>query len=57
MPVDIRSAPMPKKKTEDYQKRHDPYDPLTGATGNDEPSETADKAADEVETDGKELGG
>jgi hypothetical protein len=48
---------MPKKKIEDYQKRHDPYDPLTGATGNDEPNEAADKADDEVETDGKELGG
>jgi hypothetical protein len=48
---------MPKTKSEDYKKRHDPYDPLTGATGNDEPNDTAKKTDDEVETDGKELGG
>jgi hypothetical protein len=44
---------MPKTKSEDYKKRRDPYDPQTGATGNDEPNGTADKADDEVERDEK----
>jgi hypothetical protein len=45
-------------KSEDDKKRRDPYDPRTGATGNDEPDESEDvEADDEVETDGKELGG
>ena len=48
---------MPITNSED-KKRLDPYDPRTGATGNDEPAETDDEETDdEVETDGKELGG
>ena len=45
--------------TSDDKKRLDPYDPRTGATGNDEPNESDDDedTDDEVETDGKELGG
>ena len=48
---------MPTTKSDD-KKRLDPYDPRTGATGNDEPVESDDEETDdEVETDGKELGG
>jgi hypothetical protein len=45
--------------TSEDKKRLDPYDPRTGATGNDEPEENEDdvEADDEVETDGKQLGG
>jgi hypothetical protein len=49
---------MPRMLNEDDKKRRDPYDPKTGATGNDEPEENTDLEADEdVETDGEELGG
>jgi hypothetical protein len=45
-------------RSKDHKKRLDPYDPRTGATGNDEPNESEDvEDHDEVETDGKELGG
>jgi hypothetical protein len=48
---------MPTTNSHD-KKRQDPYDPRTGATGNDEPEENEDvEADDEVETDGEELGG
>jgi hypothetical protein len=45
--------------SDDDKKRLDPYDPRTGATGNDEPEEVDDAEGDDddVETDGKELGG
>ena len=46
---------------EDDRKRLDPFDPRTGATGNDEPTEIDDdedvEGDEEVEGDGEELGG
>ena len=51
---------MPKMQSDDDKKRRpDPYDPRTGATGDSEPDEADadDDADEEVETDGKELGG
>jgi hypothetical protein len=49
---------MPTMTSEDDKKRRDPHDPKTGAAGNDEPDEGEDVVDDdEVETDGKELGG
>jgi hypothetical protein len=50
---------MPTPNSQDDKKRLDPYDPRTGATGNDEPIENEDVESDDddVETDGKELGG
>jgi hypothetical protein len=55
---------MPTIQSEDDRKRPDPNDPRTGAAGGDsQPNEadangdSADRDADEVETDGKELGG
>ena len=47
---------MQRKKSDEYKRREDPYDPLTGATGNDDPNYPKDNS-DEVETDGKESGG
>jgi hypothetical protein len=47
-------------ENDDDKKRFDPYDPRTGATGGDsEPDEADvdDDADEEVEGDGKELGG
>jgi hypothetical protein len=47
-------------ESDDDKKRFDPYDPRTGATGGDsEPVEAGvdDVADEEVEGDGKELGG
>jgi hypothetical protein len=52
---------MPTTHNEDDKKRLDPYDPRTGATGNDEPNELDDdddaEADEEIEGDGNELGG
>jgi hypothetical protein len=49
---------MPTTNSDEDKKRLDPYDPRTGATGNDEPDEAEEvESDDEVETDGKELGG
>jgi hypothetical protein len=51
---------MPMTQSDDDKKRRDPYDPRTGATGNDtEPDEADadDDADEEVEGDGNELGG
>jgi hypothetical protein len=48
---------MPTMTSEDDKKRHDPYDPKTGATGNDEPDEAEDITDDdEIETDDDEPG-
>jgi hypothetical protein len=45
-------------QSDEDKKRLDPYDPRTGATGNDDPEVIDDvEDDDEVETDGKELGG
>lgn len=45
---------MPRTKREDYKKRLDPYDPRTGATGNDDPNVSdADVESDDVETNRK----
>lgn len=38
---------MPRTTREDYKKRLDPYDPRTGATGNDDPNESEDAKADD----------
>jgi len=49
---------MPTMQSDDDKKRRDPYDPRTGATGNDEPAADEEAEGDEeVETDGDELGG
>lgn len=45
---------MPRTSHEDYKKRLDPYDPRTGATGNDDPNVSdADVSSDDVETNKK----
>jgi hypothetical protein len=38
---------MPRRTREDYKKRLDPYDPRTGATGNDDPNEREDAETDD----------
>jgi hypothetical protein len=51
---------MPNTQSNEDKKRLDPYDPRTGATGNDEPPADEDEdieGDEEVETDGDELGG
>ena len=40
---------MPRTKPEEYKKRLEPYHPRTGATGNDDPNESA--ADDEVDAE------
>jgi hypothetical protein len=47
---------MPTTKDGDDKKRRDPYDPRTGATGNDEPEESEDVDVDDgVESDAADL--
>jgi hypothetical protein len=51
---------MPMTQSDDDKKRRDPYDPHTGATGDDaEPNEadSDDDLDEEVEGDEEELGG
>jgi hypothetical protein len=51
---------MPIAHEDDDRKRRDPYDPATGATGNDAEPEEADAEDlpdEEIEGDGEELGG
>ncbi len=48
---------MPRTKRKQYKERFDPYDPRTGATGNDDPNESeADVDADGDAEIGKKRG-